>query len=94
MTIWLVFLGALGIYLNTNAQVNFTSSTLPIVVIDTDGIGIPDEPKIDALMGIIYNGPGQINHLNDPFNEFDGQIAIEKRGSSSARLRQLQRFTL
>ena len=50
------------------AQVNFTSSTLPIVVIDTDGIAIPDEPKIDGLMGIIYNGPGQVNQINDNFN--------------------------
>lgn len=65
------------------AQVNFTNSTLPIVVIDTDGVAIQDEPKIDALMGIIYNGPGQVNEINDPFNEFYGQIAIEKRGSSS-----------
>ena len=46
------------------AQVNFTSSTLPIVVIDTDGIAIPNEPKIDAMMGIIYNGPGQVNQMN------------------------------
>jgi hypothetical protein len=61
----------------------FDSSTLPIVVIDTDGIAIPDEPKIDAMMGIIYNGPGQVNQINDNFNEFYGQIAIEKRGSSS-----------
>lgn len=83
MKIYLVFLGLLGFYVNTNAQVNFTSSTLPIVVIDTDGLAIQDEPKIDAMMGIIYNGPGQVNELNDPFNEFDGQIAIEKRGSSS-----------
>ena len=83
MNNWLFFLGLLGLTLSTKAQVAFTSSTLPIVVIDTDGIAIPDEPKIDALMGIIYNGPGQVNQLNDPFNEFDGQIAIEKRGSSS-----------
>jgi hypothetical protein len=61
----------------------FDSSTLPIVVLDTDGMVIPDEPKIDAMMGIIYNGPGQVNQINDPFNEFFGQIAIEKRGSSS-----------
>lgn len=69
-------------------QVNFTSSTLPIVVIDTDGIVIPDEPKIDALMGIINNGPGQINQLSDNYNEFYGQIAIEKRGSSSGNFPQ------
>lgn len=61
----------------------FDSSTLPIVVLDTYGVNIPDEPKIDAMMGIINNGPGQVNYINDAFNEFYGQIAIEKRGSSS-----------
>jgi hypothetical protein len=34
-------------------------------------------------MGIIYNGPGVRNYMTDPFNEFDGNIGIEKRGSSS-----------
>ena len=68
---------------DAQAQVNLTSSTLPIVVLDTDDVSIPDEPKIDAMMGIIYNGPGQVNQITDPFNEFNGQIAIEKRGSSS-----------
>lgn len=62
----------------------FTSSNLPIVVINTlGGAGIPDDPKIDATMGIIYNGPGVVNNLTDPFNEFDGDIGIERRGSSS-----------
>lgn len=62
---------------------SFYTSTLPIVVVDTYGITIPDEPKIDGSMGIIDNGPGQINSLNDAFNEFNGLIAIERRGSSS-----------
>jgi hypothetical protein len=34
-------------------------------------------------MGIIDNGPGNLNHVSDPFNEFSGLIAIERRGSSS-----------
>jgi hypothetical protein len=34
-------------------------------------------------MGIIFNGDNQMNYLSDPYNEFYGQIAIEKRGSSS-----------
>lgn len=63
--------------------VELTSSNLPIVVINTGGAGIPDEPKIDGTMGIIYNGVGQINLISDPFNEFYGQIGIETRGSSS-----------
>lgn len=61
----------------------FTSSDLPIVIIDTNGEDIPDEPKIDAQLGIIDNGPGQRNFLTDLFNEYNGMIGIEKRGSSS-----------
>lgn len=58
-------------------------SNLPIVVINTFGVSIPDEPKIDAVMGIIDNGPGEMNNLNDPFNDFDGNIGIEIRGQST-----------
>ena len=65
------------------AQVDFTSSNLPIVVINTQGAPIVDEPKINATMGIIDNGPGARNNLTDPFNDFDGTIGIEIRGSSS-----------
>lgn len=66
----------------------FTSSKLPIVVINTNGQGIPDEPKIVADMGIIYNGVGIRNYLTDPFNEYDGAIGIERRGNYSASLPQ------
>ncbi|MFM8595494.1 MAG: CotH kinase family protein [Flavobacteriales bacterium] len=69
--------------LSLKGQVNFTNSTLPIVVIDTDNLPIPDEPKIAAYMGIIHNGPGQINYLTDTFNTYDGHIGIETRGSTS-----------
>ncbi|MCB0299349.1 MAG: hypothetical protein KDE52_04790, partial [Calditrichaeota bacterium] len=40
-------------------QVNFTSSNLPIVVINTNGQTIPDEPKITVNMGIIWNENGE-----------------------------------
>lgn len=66
-----------------NPPVELTTTNLPIVVINTSGVGIPDEPKIDATMGIIYNGPDQLNSITDPFNEFYGEIGIETRGSSS-----------
>lgn len=66
-----------------NPPVELTSSNLPIVVINTNGVGIPDDPKIDATMGIIYNGVGEMNLISDPFNEFYGEIGIETRGSSS-----------
>jgi hypothetical protein len=61
----------------------FTSSNLPIVVIETNGQVIKDEPKIVARMGIIDNGPGVRNALTDPHNNYDGFIGIEIRGSST-----------
>ena len=63
--------------------VDLTSSNLPIVVIDTGGRTIPDEPKIDAWMGVIDNGPGRRNRLGDPFDGSEGPIAIEVRGAST-----------
>lgn len=61
---------------------HFESSNLPILVINTTA-PIPDEPKIMADMGIIYNGVNAINYLSDPFNHYNGKIGIERRGSSS-----------
>ena len=66
----------------------FSSSNLPIVMINTGGITIPDEPKINATMGIIYNGPGQINHTADLPNHYNGNIGIEMRGNYSQSLPQ------
>ncbi len=64
-------------------QTTFTSSNLPIVVINTHHQSILDEPKITVDMGIIYNGEGQQNHLSDPLNHYEGQIGIEIRGYTS-----------
>jgi subtilisin-like proprotein convertase family protein len=61
----------------------FSSSNLPIIVINTNSQNIPDEPKILVDMGIIYNGVGIRNYLTDPFNHYNGKINIELRGSSS-----------
>ncbi|NBO61980.1 MAG: hypothetical protein EBU82_13635, partial [Flavobacteriia bacterium] len=58
-------------------------TNLPIVVVNTQFEAIPDEPKIDATMGIIHNDQGDTNSIHDPFNEYFGQITIERRGSSS-----------
>ena len=63
-------------------DVNYTESNLPIISINTYGEDIPDEPRIDAYMGIINNNSG-INNINDPFNDYNGKITIEMRGNSS-----------
>jgi spore coat protein CotH len=61
----------------------FESSNLAIVVINTNGQTITSNARIPASMGIIYNENGTINYLTDPFNVYNGQIAIEIRGHSS-----------
>ena len=66
-----------------NGILEFTSSNLPIVVINTNGQEILNDHKITADLGIIYNGEGVRNNLTDPFNNYNGKIGIEIRGSSS-----------
>jgi hypothetical protein len=61
----------------------FTTSNLPIVVINTNGQTIVDDPRIVCDMGIIDNGYGVMNSISDPFNDYNGKISIEYRGSSS-----------
>lgn len=63
----------------------FTSSNLPIVIINTDqGAEIIENPKISADMKIIDNGSGKRNNVTDPGNVYSGKIGIELRGIYSA----------
>ena len=69
------------------AQGSVENSNLPILIISTNnGQPIPDEPKIDAHLGIIWNGVNSTNNINGDFNHYNGKIAVEKRGSSSQAL--------
>jgi subtilisin-like proprotein convertase family protein len=68
---------------NPATYFSLTDSNLPIVIINTNNQTIPDSPKIMCDMGIIYNGVGVRNHVVDPFNNYNGHIGIEVRGSSS-----------
>ena len=60
------------------------SSVLPLIIINTMGQQILDEPKITAHMGIIKKTQGVYNHPTDTLNEYDGYIGVEYRGSSSS----------
>lgn len=65
------------------AQVNFTSSDLPIIIINTHGQSINDAEKITVDMGVVDNGNGSINRLTDAYNMYKGKAGIEVRGHSS-----------
>ncbi len=68
---------------------SFSSSNMPIVVINTNSQTIQQTGKITVDMGIIYNGIGVRNYLTDPFNNYNGKVGIEVRGNYSASLPQL-----
>ena len=60
------------------------STFLPLLLIDTDHIPIPNEPRITAEMKLVDNGTGNYNADADSGNVYSGQISIEIRGESSA----------
>ena len=58
-------------------------SDLPVVVIDTRGEEIPDDPKITSWFKIIENGKGIKNNWKQNGTDYDGYAGIELRGQSS-----------
>lgn len=63
-----------------------TRSHLPLVIINTNGQTIVNEPKITVNIRIVDNGPGQTNGINDTANGYNGYAGIEIRGQSSQHL--------
>lgn len=61
----------------------FSSSDLPIIKIITNGVPIPDEPKLNAQMIVLDNGPGQRNYLDQSNSVYYGPIGIEIHGNST-----------
>lgn len=80
--IYLVMMMVIGIAQVSDAQ-SFTSSDLPIVIIDSQNQSIQDEPKTPGTISIIYNGANQRNHITDTPTEYTGNCGIEIRGESS-----------
>jgi hypothetical protein len=70
-------------------SIDFSSSNLPVVVIETDGTPIPEDEKIPARMGVIRY-EGRRNHIDSAFTDFSGPIAIELRGRTSLMYDQKQ----
>lgn len=66
---------------------DLTRLNLPLMMIQTNGDTIPEDTRIVADMGMIYNGEGILNSHLDNWNEYSGKISIEKRGESSREFR-------
>jgi hypothetical protein len=77
-------IGSFDLCISDPGTVEIDSSNLPIFLIDTGGEVIPNEPKIDASLQVLYNGPGELNYMSDAPDEYDGVIGIEVRGAASA----------
>jgi hypothetical protein len=73
-------------------NVDFTSSNLPIVIIQTDSPTLTNRSKTGGTMKIIDNGSKR-NKVTDQANGYDGNIKIKLRGNSSLFFDQ-KRFTL
>lgn len=63
--------------------VDFTETHLPLVMVNTNGQNINPDNRVMADLGIVYNGPGQMNGVNDTWNEYAGNCGIKIRGESS-----------
>lgn len=66
----------------TCISAQLSSSNLPIVVVTTED-EIPDEPKIEGSIGIIYDTTGGMNFISESFNYHSSNLAIETRGNST-----------
>ena len=84
-SLWLVVLccGSTVMHSQGLSETIFQSSNLPIVLIDTQGQTILDEPRIPAKMKVVDNQDGDRNFLDSEAFTYDGNIEIEIRGSSS-----------
>ena len=70
--------------------IRLDSSELPIVIIDTRGKTIANDPKIEAHMKIIFNGQGKKNYSSSKTAHYNNFIGIEIRGNSSQSYPQKQ----
>ncbi|HEU5180969.1 MAG TPA: CotH kinase family protein [Candidatus Polarisedimenticolia bacterium] len=66
-----------------SGRIEFTSSTLPLIVIDTEGRAIHDKSRIDARMKVIGETGHERNDLKTSPPTYTGHIGIEIRGQSS-----------
>jgi hypothetical protein len=81
-TIFICTLALFALF-HVDVSAQFVSSNLPIIIIDTEGSTIQDEPKTNVKFQIIYDENGSINDKNSINYYYDGFAGVEYRGSFS-----------
>lgn len=69
--------------LSQSLYAQVASSNLPLLLINTNGAVIRDDPRITASLKVIDNGPNLRNKVTDEATGYNGYISIEIRGQSS-----------
>ncbi|HMS69875.1 MAG TPA: CotH kinase family protein [Saprospiraceae bacterium] len=77
------FINALLLLTCFHLKAQIIRSNLPLLLINTNGLSIPDEYKITAQMKVVDLGKGKEHTDTSTTFAFDGIIGIELRGSSS-----------
>lgn len=67
-----------------NPSIDLIQTKLPLVLINTNGEEIKDHYRVDARMEIIHNDKDNYNTRFSKATEYDGDINIEIRGTSSS----------
>lgn len=77
-----IFIFCFGPYCMFSQSLIDGGTSLPLFIIDTYDNEIPNEPKIEAHLGIIHS-TDKTNYITDPFNIYNGRIGIEIRGNGT-----------
>lgn len=80
---YIVILLLFNILLTFSQSQLSNGSKLPLIILDTYGAEIVDDPKITASMKVIARTDGRLNYTNDKPTDYSGKIGIEVRGQSS-----------
>jgi subtilisin-like proprotein convertase family protein len=68
--------------INAPVTKTFPGTVLPIIMVNTENLTIPNEPRISGRIKVIANESGGLNRPTDAA-AFEGFISVEVRGSSS-----------
>ena len=74
---FIILLTSVSSFAFRNPYALLDSTNLPLVIINTNGGTIVDEPKMTVDLKIIFNGPDFYNHPSDTGNVYTGKAGIE-----------------